>query len=65
MGGSVGTTRPQDALADQEGDLDMELLFVLGAVIALDAIRNGDVDTYRVEMERMERDIARGTWRRF
>jgi len=43
----------------------MELLFVLGAVIALDAIRNGDVDTYRVEMERMERDIARGTWRRF
>ena len=67
----------------------MELLIVLGTIIALDvlaldfgfdstkpnalwhhdqaldAIKHGDVELYRAEIERMERDIARGAWRTF
>ena len=31
----------------------------------LDALKHGGIETYRVEIERMERDIARGTWPRF
>lgn len=32
---------------------------------ALTAVRNGDMDLYRMEIARMERDIARDEWRRF
>ena len=32
---------------------------------ALAALRPGDFETCRVEIARMERDIARGTWRTF
>jgi len=32
---------------------------------ALTAARNGDLGTYREEIARLERDIARGTWPRF
>ena len=32
---------------------------------ALTAARNGDMDLYRMEIARMERDIARDEWRRF
>ena len=32
---------------------------------ALTAVRNGDMDLYRIEIARMERDIARDEWRRF
>lgn len=32
---------------------------------ALEAIKHGDVERYREELTRMERDIARDTWRLF
>ena len=32
---------------------------------ALTAARNGDLDLYRTEITRMERDVARDAWRRF
>lgn len=32
---------------------------------ALTAVRNGDMDLYRMEIARMERDMARTEWRRF
>ena len=32
---------------------------------ALTAVRNGDMDLYRVEIARMEQDIARDEWRLF
>lgn len=30
---------------------------------ALDSLKHGDLDTYREEIARMERDIAYNTWR--
>jgi hypothetical protein len=32
---------------------------------ALTAARNGDLDLYRTEITRMERDVAQDAWRRF
>jgi hypothetical protein len=65
----------------------MELLFVIGAIVALDvlavarghdssetgalerhgrmldAARRGDVDVFRIELARMERDVSTQRWR--
>lgn len=32
---------------------------------ALDALKHGDLDTYRAEIDRLERELARDTWRIF
>jgi hypothetical protein len=32
---------------------------------AIDAVRRGELDVYRLELAQMEREIANGTWRPF